>query len=217
MAKALRDIGLLALALVVGACGGNPSQTEQTGADTARPRAAEPAVLRPLVQITNPSFAAFVEQFPVATLPLSTANDSTGTAGSSLFADPGQARPYFLPDSRWPGMVQVSVYRRLPDYGNFVALVYASVQQESGGMLLTLVTYSPDGKPLAELALKDDADSGGYEAFFQDAVISPGMAIELTRTVIKYSGEGENYREASRTPTLSRYQLSGEGKIEPQP
>jgi hypothetical protein len=206
---------MLALAACAGA--GNANQAEQTGADTARPKATEPAVLRPLVRITNPSFAAFVEQFPVATLPLSTANDSTSTAGSSLFADQAQAAPYFLPDSRWPDMVQVSAYRRLPDYGNFVALIYASVQQESGGLLLTLVTYSPDGKPLAELALKDDADSGGYEAFFQDAVIGPGMGIELTRTTIKYSGEGENYRETSRAPTMSRFQLSGEGKIEIQP
>lgn len=210
-----RVYSFVLLLVVVGlgvACGSGQTGEATSGNDTV-PVTRSPAQLQPLVKITNPDFAAFRQQFPLATLPLRTANDSSSALGSSLFASPAEAKKYFLPNSAWGDLMQVSAYRRLPDYGNFVALIFASVQQESGGLLLLLVTYTPEGRPVAELALKEDADSGGFSAFAQDAVLAPNMQIEVTRTAITYAGEGESYPASTSKASTTRYQLMPDGTI----
>jgi hypothetical protein len=199
---------------LLASCGGNPPSDQAPADSLGQPTANEPAMLKPLVKLSDPDFAAFVQQFALASLPLNTANDSSTVVGSSLFTDPTTASKYFLPESEWPQMLQVSAYRRLPDYGNFVALIFAAHQQESGGLLLLLVTYTPAGKPVAQLWLKQDADSGGYSAFTQDAVVAADMHIEVGRTEITYAGGGENYRETARKPVVAYYQLQPDGKIE---
>jgi|GEM_PF-4225538 len=203
---------LLVGAWLGAACGSGQTGEETSGNDTV-PTSRSPAQIRPLVKITNPDFAAFGQQFPLATLPLRTANDSSSAVGSGLFASPAEAKKYFLPNSAWMDLMQVSAYRRLPDYGNFVALIFASVQQESGGLLLLLVTYTPEGRPVAELMLKEDADSGGFSAFAQDAVLAPNMQITVTRTAITYAGEGENYQASASKTTTNHYQLMPDGTI----
>ncbi|MCU0450581.1 MAG: hypothetical protein MUC97_12195 [Bernardetiaceae bacterium] len=210
-----RNIFFMGLgASLLAACGGStgPAQ-EQPTTDQQAPARTDPPVIKPLVKITNPELAALAAKFPLATLPLATQNDSVPPAASPLFANSREAERWLPPQSPAKMMLDLKPWHRLPDYGNFVALVYAALQQESGGLQLVLVTYAPDGKPVDELFLKDDADSG-TAAFFTNTTLYANMRLEQTRTDITYTeGSDGQFRQDQAKPTTINYQIEADGKI----
>lgn len=172
-------------------------------------------VLKPAVEIRNEALARAVRDFPVTPLPYDTRRDSVMPAVSPL--RDADLKILLRKGSAFQNAYPCYPMYRLPDYGNFVSLIFAALQQESSGLRLLLVTYSPEGKPTDELILKDNYDTG-EEYGITETRIAENFALEQTFLRVFYEqSDEEDIKEKSRTQQTRRYTFSPEGKIRRQP
>jgi hypothetical protein len=201
--------GLLCVCLLA-ACSSQPSEKNR---DNTAPNT---EVLKPSVEIRNEALAALARQFPSVKLPYDTRSDSVMPTVSPL--RDADLKVFIRKGSAFEYVNQCYPLRRLPDYGNFVALIYATLQQESGGLRVLLVTYTPEGRPIDELILKDDSDTG-EEYTLVNTVINADFSLEKKSLVVRYESTGleDEIREKERKEQMRRYTISPEGKIMLQP
>jgi hypothetical protein len=181
-----------------------PQDTEEVGKE----------VLKPLVEIRNEALARLARQFAVIVLPYDTRSDSVAPLVSPL--RDADLRAFLRKGSAFEGAYQCYPMYRLPDYGDFIALIYATLQQESGGLRLLLVTYTPEGRPIDELLLKDDSDTVS-EYTTLNTRIAADFTLEQTVLQVIYEQKGEEETvEKDRKEQLRRYSITPEGKIKRQ-
>lgn len=202
-------LGLLCVWLLA-ACSSQPSEQ---GDGSAEPHQ---EVLKPVLEIHNEALAVLARQFPVAKLPYNTQSDSVIPTVSPL--RDADLKTFLRKGSAFTSVSQCYPLYRLPDYGNFVALVYAALQQESGGLRLLLVTYTPEGRPMDELILKDDSDTG-EEYTLVNTTVGADFLLEKKSLMVRYesTGQEDEIHEKERREQLRRYTISPEGKIIQQP
>ncbi|MCS7017921.1 MAG: hypothetical protein RMJ87_02145 [Cytophagales bacterium] len=170
-------------------------------------------IVKPAVTIRNEELARFVKRFPTIVLPYDTRNDSITPAVSPLRDT--DLKTFLRKGSVFERAYPCYPMYRLPDYGNFIGLIFATLQEESGGLLLLLVTYSPEGKPIDELLIKDDYDTGS-ESTTTNTRFANDFTLEQSLLQIFYepaANEEESIKEKNRKEQVRRYSISPEGKI----
>ncbi|WP_448517953.1 hypothetical protein [Rhodoflexus sp.] len=187
------------------ACGSQPSQQEVKSEPST-------AVLKPLVEIRNEALLRFVQQFPLKSLPYDTRSDSIAPAASPL--RDAELKTFLRKGSIFEDAYQCYPMYRLPDYGNFVSLILATLGQEDNGLRLLLATYTPDGRPIDELLIKDSYSTGDEYAT-TDTQIAPNFALEQSLVKVTYepTGAEEAIVEKDRSEQIRRYTINPEGKI----
>lgn len=202
-------LGLLCMWLLA-ACSSQPSEQDSSNSEPYK------EVLKPAVEIRNEALAALTRQFPMAKLPYDTQGDSAMPTVSPL--RDADLKTFLRKGSAFTYASQCYPLHRLPDYGNFVALIYAALQQESGGLRLLLVTYTPEGRPIDELIIKDDSDTG-EEYTRINTIVRADFSLEKKSLTVRYesTGQEDEIYEKERSEQLRRYTISPEGKIIRQP
>jgi len=156
------------------------------------------------------------QQFEVTKLPYDTRSDSVMPTVSPL--RDADLKVFIRKGSAFEYVNQCYPLRRLPDYGNFVALIYATLQQESGSLRILLITYTPEGRPIDELILKDDSDTG-KEYTVVNTVINANFSLEKKSLVVRYESTGleDEIHKKDFNEQLRRYIITPQGKIMLQP
>lgn len=147
--------------------------------------------------------------FPARDLPFDTSIPDSEEILSGMIPHES-SNDLFPANSTVKESLQIYYYSRLPDYKNIKLFVYATVQQESGGMLLHLVSYSMKNLPIDELEIKSDKDSGNI-FYVRNTVIDGDYIIRVSEIEVKGEFEGEDFREDSRSENELIYTIDEKG------
>ncbi len=157
-----------------------------------------------------PVFNTIADNFESVSLPY---NTNQFNPGSLTKLKPGQIPASLLPEeSSLPGSPEFYFFNRLPDFHDITVVVIGTIQQESGGLLLTLVSYNNQGRPIDELEIKSDVDAGNV-FYTRDSLIDRNYLISIKE--IEVSGEyvNENFIQDSRNEVTVKHHLDPSGKF----
>lgn len=192
----------IAVAMLVVAC--KPSTSSETSLSD---RNLDQTTLKPIVEIRSPYLANFLMQLKPISLPYNTQKDPIAITTSPL-ADK-DFKLLFKSNSLFKEVTQCYPIGKLPDYGNFAAVIFAEMKQGTGELRLLLVTYSPEGQPLDELLLKDNYGTE-RELIPVYTLIYKDWSIEQVWQTITDAPDQKNVEVRQQ---VRRYDITSEGKI----
>ncbi len=158
----------------------------------------------------EPSGVQFFEQFPLYSFPFKT---ELYDAESLQGLPPHEIPEGKLPDeSSIADSIEYFYFARLSTKQDIRVLVVATLQQESEGLLLTLITYNNEGKPIADFDLKTDISSGDLY-YIRDSEIDAALEIRVTELEVSGQYVGEEFKKTSSSKRISRYGVQNDGTI----
>jgi hypothetical protein len=158
-------------------------------------------------------FSAYQDRFPVIRLPFTT--NKADNKGLTLIS---KRTPYYKYEDYIYYDWRVYAYGRLTIPGKAPVLMYVNDEAEEGesviGALLTLVSYTPQGKIIDQLKIAGEDGGEGGTYLCNNALITPDGTISFTERN-RVNGE---YLEFSNTHTITydmEYKLDAAGKFKP--